>query len=91
MAAIILSSRSKPAVTEVGEALAASGPAANGVVVWGPAPAPLSMIRGQTRLRLAVHADRNVNLQAFLRAWLDQVKVPSAVSLSVDVDPQSFL
>jgi primosomal protein N' (replication factor Y) len=91
MAAIILSSRSEPAVTEVGEALAAAVPAANGVVVWGPAPAPLSMIRGQTRLRLAVHADRNVNLQAFLRAWLDQVKVPSAVSLSVDVDPQSFL
>jgi primosomal protein N' (replication factor Y) len=91
MAAIILSSRSESAVTQVGEDLAASVPAANGVVVWGPAPAPLSMIRGQTRLRLAVHADRNVNLQAFLRAWLDLVKVPSAVSLSVDVDPQSFL
>jgi primosomal protein N' (replication factor Y) len=49
------------------------------------------MIRGQTRLRLAVHTDRTVNLQAYLRAWLDPVKLPSSVFLSIDVDPQSFL
>ncbi|MEQ1753433.1 MAG: primosomal protein N' [Micropepsaceae bacterium] len=91
MAAIILTSRNEPMVTQAGEALAAAVPAAKGVVVWGPAPAPLSMIRGQTRLRLAVHADRNVNLQAFLRAWLEPIKLPSSVSMSIDVDPQSFL
>lgn len=91
MAAIILSSRNEPAVTEVGEAIAACAPATTGVAVWGPAPAPLSMIRGHTRLRLAVHADRSVNLQAYLRAWLGPVKLPAAVSMSIDVDPQSFL
>jgi primosomal protein N' (replication factor Y) (superfamily II helicase) len=91
MAALILSGRKEPLVHEAGEALAACAPNAKGVQVWGPAPAPLSMIRGQTRLRLAVHADRTVNLQAYLRTWLDPVKLPSAVSLTIDVDPQSFL
>ena len=91
LAAIILSSRNEKLVTQTGEALAACVPNAKGVQVWGPAPAPLALIRGQTRLRLAVHADRQVNIQAYIRAWLDPVKIPSAVSLSIDIDPQSFL
>lgn len=91
MAALILSGRKEGAVHEAGEMLAACAPNAKGVQVWGPAPAPLSMIRGQTRLRLAVHTDRTVNLQAYLRAWLDPVKMPPSVFLTIDVDPQSFL
>jgi primosomal protein N' (replication factor Y) len=91
MAALILSGRKEQQVHEAGEALAACAPNAKGVQVWGPAPAPLSMIRGQTRTRLAVHTDRTVNLQAYLRAWLDPVKLPSSVFLTIDVDPQSFL
>jgi primosomal protein N' (replication factor Y) len=91
MAAMILSGRKEQAVHEAGETLAACAPNAKGVQVWGPAPAPLAMIRGQTRLRLAVHTDRAVNLQAYLRAWLDPMKLPSSVFLTIDVDPQSFL
>lgn len=91
MAALILSGRKEQLVYEAGEQLAACAPNAKGVQVWGPAPAPLAMIRGQTRLRLAVHTDRTVNLQAYLRAWLDPVKLPSSVFLTIDVDPQSFL
>ena len=66
-------------------------PATTGLQVWGPAPAPIAMIRGQTRLRIAVHADRSLNLQAYLRAWLSEVKVPGSVSMAIDIDPQSFL
>jgi primosomal protein N' (replication factor Y) len=91
LAAIILSGRKEELVHEVGETLAAAAPNAKGVQVWGPAPAPLAVIRGHTRLRLAVHAERTVNLQAYLRAWLDPLKLPSRVSVTIDVDPQSFL
>jgi primosomal protein N' (replication factor Y) len=51
----------------------------------------LAVIRGQTRLRFAVHADKTVNLQAFLRAWLADVKVPASVDMTIDIDPLSFL
>ena len=43
------------------------------------------------RKRLLVRADRDVNIQAFLRAWLQRVKIPGSVRLTVDVDPYSFL
>jgi primosomal protein N' (replication factor Y) (superfamily II helicase) len=91
LAAVILSSRNEELVHSFGEDLAGLVPQARGVQVWGPAPAPLSMIRGQTRLRFAVHADKSVNIQAFLRAWLGQVKVPGVISMDIDIDPLSFL
>jgi hypothetical protein len=31
-----------------------------------------------------------VDVQAYLKAWLALVKVPSAVRVAVDVDPVSF-
>jgi primosomal protein N' (replication factor Y) (superfamily II helicase) len=61
------------------------------VHVFGPAPAPLAMIRGRHRRRLLLHASRGVRVQPLIRAWLARVKLPSTVRLAVDVDPYSFL
>jgi primosomal protein N' (replication factor Y) (superfamily II helicase) len=91
LAAIILSGWKEDRVREAGEMLVAAAPVAHGVQVWGPAPAPLAMIRGQSRMRIAVHAERTVNLQAYLRAWLAVPKLPPGIGLSLDIDPQSFL
>jgi primosomal protein N' (replication factor Y) len=91
LAAVILSSRNEQLVHAFGDDLSGLAPQARGVQVWGPAPAPLAVIRGQTRLRFAVHADKTVNLQAFLRAWLADVKVPASVDMTIDIDPLSFL
>jgi primosomal protein N' (replication factor Y) len=90
LAAIILSSHDGDAVREIGRALAKTAPAARGVKVWGPTPAFYSLLRGQTRERLLVQAERSVDIQAYLRAWLRLVKVPNAVRLGVDIDPMSF-
>jgi primosomal protein N' (replication factor Y) len=91
LAAIVLSGWKEERVRDAGEALVASAPVSHGVQVWGPAPAPLAMIRGQSRMRIAVHAERSVNLQAYLRTWLTPYKLPGGVALTLDVDPQSFL
>ncbi|HEY5236987.1 MAG TPA: primosomal protein N' [Rhizomicrobium sp.] len=90
LAAIILSSHDSAVVMEAGRALAKAAPHARGVKVWGPTPAFYHLLRGQTRERLLVQADRNVDVQAYLRAWLALVKIPNAVRVSVDVDPVSF-
>ena len=51
----------------------------------------VALVRGRRRKRLLVRADRDVDLQGFLRAWLARVKVTASVRLTVDVDPYSFL
>jgi len=91
LAALILSSENAVAVEKLAADLAAAIPNAERLEVYGPADAPLGLIRGRRRKRLLVRADRDVDLQGFLRAWLARVKVPGSVRLSVDVDPYSFL
>ena len=75
---------------EIGRVLAKAAPPARGVKVWGPTPAFYALLRGQTRERLLVQAERDVDVQAYLRAWLALVKIPNAVRVTVDVDPVSF-
>ncbi|WP_298742787.1 primosomal protein N' [uncultured Brevundimonas sp.] len=91
LAAIILSGENAAAVDKVARELAGSIPNAERLEVYGPADAPLALVRGRRRKRLLVRADRDVDLQAFLRAWLARVKAPASVRLNVDVDPYSFL
>nr|WP_314433460.1 primosomal protein N' [uncultured Brevundimonas sp.] len=91
LAALILSSENAAAVEKLANDLAQAIPNAERLEVYGPADAPLALVRGRRRKRLLVRADRNVNIQAFLRAWLSRVKVPGSVRLTVDVDPYSFL
>ncbi|MES2862435.1 MAG: primosomal protein N' [Pseudomonadota bacterium] len=91
LAAIILSGIDALAVEKTANDLAAAIPNAERLEVYGPADAPLGLIRGRRRKRLLVRADRDVDLQGFLRSWLSRVKVPGSVRLTVDVDPYSFL
>lgn len=93
MAGIILSS---PDVQQVfdfaGELARRDAPLrAVGAMVYGPAPAPIARIRGRHRVRLLVKSDKTVHLQAALRAWVGQLKLPPNLRLAIDIDPQSFL
>lgn len=91
LAAVILSSENAAAVEKTANELARAIPNAERLEVYGPADAPLALVRGRRRKRLLVRADRDVDIQGFLRAWLQRVKVPGSVRLTVDVDPYSFL
>src|SRR5262249_45557294 len=62
------------------------------IEVLGPAEAPLAVSRGRHRWRLLVKAPRDLDLQAYLRAWLARLpKPPADLRLTVDVDPYGFL
>jgi primosomal protein N' (replication factor Y) len=90
LAALILSGTDGDAVREMGRVLAKNAPAARGVKVWGPTPAFYYLLRGQTRERLLVQAEKSVAVQNYLHAWLRATKLSSKVRLTVDVDPVSF-
>src|SRR4029079_771376 len=90
LAAIILSGHDGDTVRSAARELGRAAPNATGVKVWGPTPAFYSLLRGQTRERLLVQAEKSVDVQAYLRSWLDRVKLPKPVRVAVDVDPVSF-
>ena len=91
LAAIILSGPDASVLETFAQAFAAAAPNGQGVRVYGPADAPLALVRGQRRKRLLVQAERSVDLQAFLAAWRGRLKPPSSIRLTIDVDPYSFL
>lgn len=91
LAAIIVSSRDQRVADDLSRALARCAPDGPGVRVLGPAPAPLSLLRGQHRRRLLLKAGLDQSIQSLVRGWLAQIKVPSSARVRVDIDPYSFL
>lgn len=90
-AAIIVSSEDQAAAHDIARSVAAAAPRIDGMAVYGPAPAPLAMLRGRHRFRLLVHARRALDVQDVIRGWLGGLDWPSKVRVTVDVDPYNFL
>ena len=90
-AAIIISSEDEREAIEAARAVGGAAPQVDGMIVYGPAPAPLAMLRGRYRQRLLVHAQRSVEVQNIIREWLGELQFPRGVRVGVDVDPYSFL
>ncbi|HSR80461.1 MAG TPA: primosomal protein N' [Hyphomicrobiaceae bacterium] len=92
LAALVISARDKELAELFARDVARHAPPADRIEVLGPAEAPLAVIRGRHRWRLLVKAPRDLDLQAYLRAWLNSLpKPPADLRLTVDVDPYSFL
>ena len=90
-AGIIISSESLKQAEEIARLIGKSAPEVDGMDVYGPAPAPLAMLRGRHRQRLLVHARRSLDVQNVLRDWLGTLEWPRSVRVSVDIDPYSFV
>ncbi|MEE2690839.1 MAG: primosomal protein N' [Pseudomonadota bacterium] len=91
LAAVLLRSTNEKALHEAAAAHRRAAPHADGVELWGPAPAPIYRLRGETRMRFLVKARKDVNVQAYLGAWLGKLKLPGPVRRIVDIDPYTFL
>ncbi len=91
LASVIVSGPDPAALEAYVRQLASVAPNADGVDIFGPADAPLALIRGRRRKRFLVRADRNVDLQGFLAAWRARARPPGAIRVVLDVDPYSFL
>jgi primosomal protein N' (replication factor Y) len=90
-AAIIVSSEDEAEAKEAARALGGARPNVADIAILGPAPAPLSLLRGRYRYRLLVNARRSAELQQVLREWLGGLNFPRGVRIGIDVDPYSFV
>jgi primosomal protein N' (replication factor Y) len=91
LAAIVISAEDAGEAEGVARRIGNAAPRFEGMAVFGPAPAPLAMLRGRHRQRLLVHAARALDVQDVIRDWLAGVEWGPKVRVSVDVDPYSFL
>jgi primosomal protein N' (replication factor Y) len=90
LAALILSGTDAAAVDGYARRLARAAPDDPDLRILGPAPAPMSLLRGRHRRRFLVQSPKRYPLQAALRSWLAAAPAPSAVRVQVDMDPYSF-
>ena len=91
LAAVILAGPDAETVDGAARMLARAAPHGEGIQVWGPAPAPLTILRGRHRRRFLLKCRRDIAPQPLLRVWLAPVKLPGSVRLQIDIDPYSFL
>ena len=92
LAAIIVEGEKEEDVIKTANTLASSlKPQAPSLHLYGPAPAPLFMLRAKFRYRLLVKAERNINLPDLMKKLVDGVKTPSSTRIKIDIDPQSFM
>ncbi len=91
LAAVIVSAPNEQLANDAAKLMGEKAPVTDGLDLWGPAPAPLSVIRGMHRRRFLIRADRGVDVSAYLATWASRVKLHSAVRVQIDVDPYSFL
>ena len=91
LAALIVSSQDSELARRIAGKLSHCAPRCKGAEIYGPAPAPLAMLRGRHRIRLLVHARRNFDLQGMIRHWLTLVEHSAKVRVAVDIDPYNFM
>lgn len=91
LAAIVVSAEDAGEAEVAARRIGKAAPDVEGMAVFGPAPAPLAMLRGRHRQRLLVHAKRSLDVQDVIRDWLSGIEWSAKVRVSVDVDPYSFL
>jgi len=90
-AAIIVSSEDEAEARDAARAIGGTAPNLPDVLVLGPAPAPLSMLRGRYRYRLLINARRSTEVQKIIAGWLEPLRFPPGVRVGIDIDPYSFV
>ncbi len=90
-ASIILSSEDDREAREAANRLGHNRPHLDDVMILGPAPAPMALLRNRYRYRFLINARRSARLQAVLRDWLAMQDFAPGVRIGVDIDPYSFV
>jgi primosomal protein N' (replication factor Y) len=92
LAALIVSANEQQVAFAFAKQLLSVAPMAEGLKLFGPADAPIAMIRGRHRVRLLAQSGKDFDLSGYVRFWLDNgPKATGNLRVQVDIDPQSFL
>ena len=91
LAALIVSGNEHSETMAFARALMAAAPLAESVRRFGPADAPVAMVRGRHRVRILVQSPKDFDLSGYVRFWLETgPQAKGNLRVQVDIDPMSF-
>ena len=90
LAAILFDGPNETHVRNAAQALRSRAPHDDRLQVLGPAPAPMSKLKGQYRYRILVKATPGISLQKTLASWIGDASAPR-VRMKVDMNPYDFM
>jgi primosomal protein N' (replication factor Y) (superfamily II helicase) len=91
LAALIVSASEHDAAMGFARKLLSAAPQAEGLRLFGPADAPVAMVRGRHRVRLLAQSARDFDLSGYVRFWLSSAeRATGNLRVQVDIDPMSF-
>jgi primosomal protein N' (replication factor Y) len=91
LAALIISGAEHDPAFDLAKKLLAAAPMADGLKLFGPADAPIAMVRGRHRVRLLAQSPKDFDLSGYVRFWLENApRATGNLRIQVDIDPQSF-
>jgi primosomal protein N' (replication factor Y) len=92
LAALIVSANEHDPAMNFAKTLISAAPMAEGVRLFGPADAPVAMIRGRHRVRLLAQSGKDFDLSGYVRFWLSSAEKPKGdLKIQIDIDPMSFM
>ncbi|MEO6395230.1 MAG: primosomal protein N' [Devosia sp.] len=91
LAALIVSANNHDEAMAFARGLLSAAPQAEGMRLFGPADAPVAMVRGRHRVRLLAQSQKDFDLSRYVRFWLTNAEQPRGnLRVQVDIDPMSF-
>lgn len=91
LAALIVSGNDHDETFSFARRILSAAPISEGLKLFGPADAPVAMVRGRHRVRLLAQSPKGFDLSAYVRFWLANAERPRGnLRIQVDIDPQSF-
>jgi len=91
LAALIVSASEHDDAMGFARKLLSAAPQAEGLRLFGPADAPVAMVRGRHRVRLLAQSPKDFDLSGYVRFWLTSAeRVTGNLRVQVDIDPISF-
>jgi primosomal protein N' (replication factor Y) len=91
LGAIIISGTNSHQVEQTAKSMIKRAPTDPDMTILGPVPAPLSQLRGRHRWRLLIKTPKSYPIQSMLANWVNSIKTPGNVRITVDIDPYNFL
>ncbi|MEQ1768954.1 MAG: primosomal protein N' [Devosia sp.] len=91
LAALIVSANEHQEAMGFARTLLSAAPQAENLRLFGPADAPVAMVRGRHRVRLLVQSQKDFDLSGYVRFWLNSAeRAKGSLKVQVDIDPMSF-